>query len=86
VREEAVLPIQLLLQIRNQFLQALFCESLLNPNFEFGSADLRLRHHTKHYDESARKVSCRFALRRMRANKKSGAFAPHVKVVLNLRL
>jgi len=34
VREEAVLPIQLLFQIRDKLLQALFCESLLNPNFD----------------------------------------------------
>jgi len=60
VREEAVLPIQLLFQIRNHFLQAPFCESLFDPNFEFGSANLRLRRHTKHYDKHARKVSSRF--------------------------
>jgi hypothetical protein len=54
VRKEAVLSIQLLFQIRNQLLQALFRESLLNPNFEFGSAGLHSRHHTKHYDKNAR--------------------------------
>ena len=76
VREEAVLPIQLLFQIRDQFLQALFCESLLNPNFEFGSADLRLRRHTKHYDKSARKVSFHFCNPAYEGKQKSGAYAP----------
>ena len=60
VRQKTVLPVQLLFQIRNQFLQALFCESLFNPNFEFGSANLHLRRHTKHYDKHARKVSSCF--------------------------
>ena len=56
VREEAVLPIQLLFQMRDKLLQAFFVQGLLNPNFEFGSADLRLRRHINHYDESARKT------------------------------
>jgi len=54
-----VLSIQLLFQIRNQFLPAFFCEGLLNPNFEFGSADLCLRRHIKYYDEKAMEVSSR---------------------------
>ena len=57
VREEAVLPIQLLFQIRDKLLQAFFVQGLLNPNFEFGSADLHMRRHIKHYDEDAREPS-----------------------------
>ena len=82
VREEAVLPIQLLLQIRDKLLQALFCESLLNPNFEFGSANLRLRRHIKHYDKHARKVSYRFCISVNERKQKSEAYAPLVNITL----
>jgi hypothetical protein len=53
MREETVLSVKLLGQIRNQFLQTSFCERLLNPNFEFSYADLHLRHYTKHYNKNA---------------------------------
>jgi len=76
LREEAVLTIQLLFQIRNQFLQAFFCEGLLNPNFEFGSADLRLRRHINHYDKNARKVSFYSCDLVNEGKQKSGAYAP----------
>ncbi len=72
VREKAVLPIQLLFQIRDKLLQAFFVEGLLNPNFEFGSTDLCLRRHIKHYDKNARQISSRFCISMYEEKQKAG--------------